>query len=165
MDSSQVIQRVTRHLVLVVICGIWALPAWAKGGKVLVQDLAARGVEVHEAASIATASCTALAQRKGYDVLCGDDLRAMIKWNTMAATFNNCADASCMSTTAKAMKARFVVSGSVAKVGDAFVLTLSMLDVKQGKTRGRAEVKADSLGSLYKQVPEAVDVLVGPGRK
>lgn len=138
-----------------------ASPSFAAGKKVLVQDLNARGVETHEAAALATAACNALAKHKGYSVLCGDDLRAMIKWNTMAATFNSCADDKCMQSSAKGLDARFVVSGSVAKIGEEFVLTLSMLDVKEGTPVGRAEIKAAAVDALYRSVPEAVDVMLG----
>ena len=137
----------------------------AAAEKVVVQDLAPRGVEAHEAAALSTATCTALAKRKRYDVLCGDDLRAMIKWNTMAASLNACADDTCLGNIAKAMKARYVVSGSVTKVGDDFVLALSMLDVDAGRPVGRSEVKASAIAALYKQVSEAVDVLVGKRRR
>lgn len=139
-------------------------PKAGKGSKLVVQDLEARGVERHEAAALATAACNAIASRPKYAVLCGDDLRAMMKWNAIATSFDACKDEACVQRTAKAMEARFVVSGSVAKVGESFVLSLAMLDVEQGTSLGRAEVKAQTVDGLYDQVPEAIDVLLS-GRK
>jgi hypothetical protein len=78
----------------------------------------------------------------------------------MAAAFIDCKDTSCFESTAKALAARFVVSGSVAQLGEQFVLSLSMFDVVRASPAGRAEVKASSIENLYKQVPEAVDVLL-----
>jgi TolB-like protein len=130
------------------------------GMKVVVQDLDARGVATHEAATIATAACTELAKRQKLSVLCGDDLRAMLKWNAMASSFNACKEDACMQTAAKAMEAKYVVSGSVAKVGEGFVLTLSMLDVETGTALGRTEVKAQSIDQLHKEVDEAVGSLL-----
>lgn len=137
----------------------------ARSRKVLVQDLQARGVEGHEAAALSTAACNALAKRKDLEVLCGDDLRAMVKWNTMAATFNACADDACAASTAKALSAALVVSGSVAKVGPGLVLSLAMIDVARGEPVGRAEVKAADVGALYAQVPEAVDILLAAKKR
>ncbi len=142
-----------------------AAPPAGATRKVLVQDLQARGVEGHEAAALSTAACNALAKRKDLEVLCGDDLRAMVKWNTMAATFNACADDACAASTARALSAALVVSGSVAKVGPGLVLSLAMIDVARGEPVGRAEVKAADVGALYAQVPEAVDILLAPKKR
>lgn len=155
-----------RNLGVTTLASCLALASSAEAAeKLLVQDLTAQGVEAPAASALSTATCHQLAKQKAIEVLCGDDLRAMMQWNAMAASFNNCKDDSCFETSAKAMEAGLVVSGSVAKVGQDFVLSLTLFDVKQAKSLARGEVKAGSVEALYKQVPEAVQVLLEARKK
>lgn len=131
-----------------------------KGPKLLVQDLKAEGVEAHEASAVSTAACHALAKSKTYDVLCGDDLRNMMQFGALAASFDGCADEACYAGMAKALEARFVVSGKVTKLGKLYVLSLSMFDTKSGKPAGRTEIKADSIERLHQDTAEAVSALL-----
>ncbi|CAN0598868.1 unnamed protein product, partial [Laminaria digitata] len=103
------------------------------GAKMLLQDLKAQGVEGHEASAVSTAACHALAQYKKYDVLCGDDLRSMMQFGALSASFDGCSDETCYAGMGKALDARYVVSGKVTKLGKLYVLTLSMFDTKSNK--------------------------------
>ena len=134
--------------------------ATGESPKLLAQDLEARGVEAHEAQALSTATCQAIARRKGYDVLCGEDLRTLMRWNEMAVSFNACRDARCYEPAARALKARFVVSGSIGKIGDQLVLSLALFDLDLGSAIGRSEVKAATIEALYQQVEEAVSALM-----
>lgn len=136
-----------------------ATPALAKGPKLLVQDLVAQGVEAHEAAAITTAVCSKVAKVKKYETLCGDDLRNMMRFGALSASFDGCADSECYAGMAKALEARFVVSGKVGKLGKLYVLSLSMFDTKTGKPSGRAEIKAGSVEQLHTDAGEAVSAL------
>jgi TolB-like protein len=128
--------------------------------KLLVQDLTAQGVEPHEALVLSTATCNAFAKATKYDVLCGEDLRNMMKFGVLAASFDGCANDECYTNVGRAIQARFVVAGSVSKLGKIYVLSLSMLDTQTGRPVGRTEVKADSLESLHTQVDEAYSAVI-----
>jgi hypothetical protein len=123
--------------------------------KVLVQDLVAQGVQAHEAAVMSTAACQEFAKRNGLDVLCGEDVRNMMRFSAMNAAFDACNDEKCYASMGKAMKARYVVSGSVSKLGSEFILSLAMFDTEKNEPVGRGQVKADSLEKLHLQVAEA----------
>lgn len=123
--------------------------------KVLVQDLVAQGVQPHEAAVMSTAACQEFAKRNGLDVLCGEDIRNMMRFSAMNAAFDSCNDEKCYASMGKAMKARYVVSGSVSRLGNEFILSLAMFDTEKGEPVGRGEVKAESLEKLHLQVAEA----------
>jgi hypothetical protein len=147
---------------------LFAFPALSWAGretKVVLQDLGAQGVKPHEAAALTTATCHALSKQPGQEVVCSDDLRALAQWNAMSASFAACKEPGCYSNVGKALDARFVVSGSVAQVGEEFVLLLSMFDVDRSASAGRAEVKAASLEKLYRQIPEAVGALFEAAKK
>ena len=134
-------------------------PAYAKGDKLLVQDLVAQGVETHEAAAITTAVCHHVSKSAKYETLCGDDLRNMMRFGALSASFDGCAEESCYAGMAKALEARFVVSGKVGKLGKLYVLSLSMFDTQTGKPSGRAEIKAGSIEQLHTDAAEAVSAL------
>lgn len=127
--------------------------------KVLVQDLIAQGVQPHEAAVMSTAACQEFAKRNALDVLCGEDVRNMMRFSAMNAAFDACNDEKCYASMGKAMKARYVVSGSVSKLGQEFILSLAMFDTEKGEPVGRGQVKADSLEKLHLQVAEAASLI------
>lgn len=131
-------------------------PSFGSRPKVLVQDLVAHGVEAHEAAILSTATCQAFAKANDLEVLCGEDIRNLIKLGAIAAAFDGCRDEKCHADLGRAMRARYVVSGAVGKLGGGYVLTLSVLDAIDGRAVGRAEVKAESVEKLHGHVPEAV---------
>jgi hypothetical protein len=60
----------------------------------------------------------------------------------------------------RAIEARYVVAGSVSKLGKLYVLSLSMLDTQTGRPVGRTEVKADSIEALHAQVGEAYSAII-----
>jgi hypothetical protein len=138
--------------------GLLATTATAQAAKpkVLVQDLVAQGVEPSDAAVMSSAACQAFAKNAAYDVLCGEDIRNMMRFGALTAAFDGCADEKCYEGLGKATKARYVVSGSVSKLGGTFILSLSVFDTEQARPIGRTEVKAESLEKLHGQVPEAV---------
>lgn len=127
--------------------------------RAVLQDLRAKGVQTHEAEAMSTVVCHELAAEKRFSVLCGDDLRALLKWNAMAASLETCNDDSCFNAAGKAAKARYVVAGEVAKIGQTFHLSLTLFDVKKGEPEARSSVKASSLEDLEEQVKEAVSGL------
>jgi len=141
--------------------------AHAKKGapKLLLQDLKAEGVEAHEASAVSTAACHALAKADAYEVLCGDDLRNMMQFGALAASFDGCANEECYSGMAKALEARFVVSGKVTKLGKLYVLSLSMFDTVKGKPAGRTEIKADTIERLHQDTAEGVSSLLSAAKK
>ncbi len=128
--------------------------------KLLVQDLTAQGVEPHEAQVLSTATCNAFSKSTKYDVLCGDDLRNMMRFGVLAASFDGCANDECYTNVGRALQARYVVAGSVSRLGKIYVLSLSMLDTQSGRSVGRTELKADTLEALHDQVPEAYSAIV-----
>lgn len=132
--------------------------------KLLLQDLAARGVEEHEAGSFSTATCNALAGGKRFRVLCGDDLRMLMRFNALAAALNGCEDEKCYGAAGRALEARFIVSGSVSRVGQSLVMDLALFDVDQSEVVGRSSVKESSIDALYRRVSEAVEQLLRSSR-
>lgn len=152
-----------RRVSLVFVGLIMSTTAWsAPKPKLLVQDFKAKGTEPHEASVISSAACVAFSKSPRYDVLCGDDLRNLMQFGALASSFNSCQDDSCYASLGEAMQARFLVTGSVTKVKSLYILSLSLLDTKVGKTTARTEIKASSIEKLHQDTPEAVSAILKP---
>lgn len=160
------IMRHLRVLIPIAMAGLLVAAATTSahakktGAKLLLQDLKAKGVSAHEASAVSTAACHALAKHQQYDVLCGDDLRNMMQFGALSATFNGCDDETCYAGMARALKARYVVSGTVTKLGKLFMLSLSMFDTKTNKPAGRTTIKAETLEQLHRDTAEGVSALL-----
>ncbi len=128
--------------------------------KVILQDLAARGVSASDAAALTTATCTALAASGSLELLCGDELRALMQWNALASGLDRCRDDACAAAGARALHAERLVTGSVAKVGGELVLSLALIDAASGQVRGRAEARAPSLEALHARLEVTVRALL-----
>ena len=129
--------------------------------KLLVPRLQPRGVEKHEAKTISTALCHAVSKLKTHEVLCSDDLEAMVTWNARAAQLNACRKDDCLAQAAAAMQAKQVFTGSLAKVESDYVLSIALLDVRTGKVAKRAELKKADLSKLYDGVAQVARELLG----
>lgn len=136
----------------------WAAPA----DKVVLQDLAARGVSAVDAAALTTATCTALAAQPALELLCGDELRALMQWNALASGLDRCRDEACAAGVARALQAQRLVTGQVAQVGPELVLSLALVDAQTGEVRGRAEARAPTLVALHQQLEATARALLTP---
>jgi hypothetical protein len=134
----------------------WEARAAAPERKVLVQDLVARGVDAGDAVSLSNAVCQRVARQDGVRAVCADDLRAMMQHGAMAAQLAACPDGSCFRGLEKAADARFVLSGTLARVDGELVLSLAFFDMKKGQPLGRSEVKGANLSALRTHLDEAV---------
>jgi len=128
--------------------------------KALIPHLQARGVQKHEAKTIGTALCHAVSKLKLYELICSDDLQAMVKWNARAAQLNACQKDDCLTEVADAMKAKILISGSLSKIDSDYVLAIAIMDVHSGKVQKRIELKRPGLSKLYDAVADAVAALL-----
>ena len=134
-----------------------AAPAKGEGAKpkLVVLDLApAGGMSPELAATLTQALTTELAATGPFDVVSSGDVRTLLgleRQRQMAG----CAEESesCLTELAGALGARFVMSGSLAQLGDAVQLTLQTLDTRTARPVGRATRIAPDLASLNGQLP------------
>ena len=153
-------KRTITSLMLTLGLCLSAGSAWAAKPKLLVQDLAAQGVDEHKARVLSTATCNAFSKAKKHSVLCGDDIRNLMRFGALQATFDSCNEKDCYTSLGKAMKARYIVSGSVSVLEQVYILSLSMFDTVKKKPAGRTQIKARSLDELHTQVNEAVSAVL-----
>jgi TolB-like protein len=118
---------------------VMAGPAQAEGKvKVAVRSFSAKGVDASVAGTLETSFCSALANQ-GLDVLCPEDVKALVTAKQADLGLGNCeSDEECVKAIAKVSDAARVVTGEVSKLGDAYLISVSIIDAKNGKVLGRA---------------------------
>lgn len=105
-----------------------------------------------------TDAITAEVQARGFfDVISSRDIQALLGVERQRQLLGCSEDSkSCMAELSGALGARFVLTGSLAKLGDAFQLTLSTLDSQKVQPIGRATRIAKDLEALRATLPSAV---------
>ncbi len=134
-----------------------ALSAAEKPKLVVLELSAGAGVEASLTAPL-TEAITSEVQTRGYfDVLSSRDLQSLMGLERQRELLG-CSDASksCMAEISGALGARFVMTGSLARLGDAWQLTLTALDSQKAQPLGRATRLARSLEALRTMLPFAV---------
>lgn len=121
------------------------------------------GVEASLTAPL-TEAATGEVQRAGFfEVISSRDLQSLLGLERQKALLGCSDDAakSCMTELSGALGARFVMTGTLARLGDAWQLTLTTLDSQKAQPLGRATRLARSLENLRAMLPYAVAEATG----
>ncbi|MGV3624796.1 MAG: hypothetical protein ACO1OB_28510 [Archangium sp.] len=134
-----------------------SLGAAEKPKLVVLELTAGAGVEDSLTAPLTEAITNEVQARGYFDVMSSRDVKALIGMERQRELMG-CSDASksCMTEISGALGARFILSGSLSKLGDAWQLTLSALDSQKAQPLGRATRLARSLEALRTMLPFAV---------
>jgi hypothetical protein len=101
---------------------------------------------------------TAEVQRRGYfEVLSQRDIATLLGVERQKQLIGCTEQAgSCMTELSGALGARFVLSGTLARLGEAYQLTLNALDTQKAQPLGRSTKLAKDLDTLQLMIPYAV---------
>ncbi len=144
-----------------------AAPPPAKGptGKprlVVLELTAAGGVDPTVAGALAETITITVAQRGFFDVVSTKDVQTLLGMERQKQMMGCSEDGqSCLAELAGAIGARFVLSGSLARLGDAYQLTLQTLDSSKAQPLGRSVRIASSLEALRAQLAYSVAEATG----
>lgn len=132
-----------------------AKPGAAAKVKMLVTALTPAGGVTPEVAGALTEAVTAEISRRGFfSPLSARDIEAITGAERQRQMIGCAEDSSeCLQELAGAMGARFVVSGTLAKLGDAYQLTLQTLDTARAQPLGRSVRIARDLEQLRSFLP------------
>jgi hypothetical protein len=120
--------------------------------RVAVRSFSPKGVDASVAATVETSFCSALANQN-VDVLCPDEIKALVAQKQGELGLGNCdSDDECVKSIAKVSDAAKVVIGEVAKLGDAFILSVSIIDSKSGRVLARGSEKVAKVENLLDKV-------------
>lgn len=138
--------------------------AGAEKPRLVVLELSpGAGVEASLAAPL-TEAATGEVQRAGFfEVISSRDLQSLLGLERQKVLLG-CSDEaakSCMTELSGALGARFVMTGTLARLGEAWQLTLTTLDSQRAQPLGRATRLARSLEHLRAMLPYAVAEATG----
>ncbi|HYV47879.1 MAG TPA: hypothetical protein VFA20_23630 [Myxococcaceae bacterium] len=128
--------------------------AGAKPRLVVLGLSAAGGVEPEVAASLTEAITKEISSRGFFEVMSMAEIQTILgseRRRQVTGCKENATD--CLAELADASGARFVVSGSLAKLGNAYQLSLQTLDTSKAQVIGRATRIASDLNTLLSLVP------------
>ena len=115
------------------------------------------GIDATVTGPLTDAIASELGFRGFFQVLTQRDMATMLSVERQKQLMG-CSDnaSECFSELSGAVGARFVMSGSLARLGDAYQLTLSTLDTQKAQPLGRATRVAKDLAALQAQLPFAI---------
>jgi len=134
--------------------------------RLVVLDLTAKGgVSQDVAASFTEAVTNAAGARGFFQVMSNRDISTLLGVERQKELLG-CTDESqsCLTELTGALDARYVLSGSVSKVGDNYQLSLQTLDSRSSQALGRSLRIARSLDALRGAVPFVVSEATGTPR-
>jgi TolB-like protein len=124
------------------------LPAVALAqGKIAVQAFSAKGVDASVASTLETSFCTALSEQ-GLDVICAEEVKAIVAASQRGLGFGTCEDEECLKNIAKAAEAARIVTGEVARLGDLFIMSVALIEPESNKVLARASERTKKVEDL-----------------
>ncbi len=145
---------------LLVALALAAAPA--EKPKLVVLNLSpGAGVAAEEANALTEAVTAEVAQRGFFDVVAASEVQTLLGVERQRQVMGCSEEDSCLQELAGALGARFVMSGSVGKLGEAYQLSLQTLDSKKAQPLGRSVRLAQDITILRRQLAFAVAEATG----
>jgi hypothetical protein len=149
-------------MVHALLCAALLVTGATEKPKLIVLNLtAAGGVEPEVAGALSEAVTSEIAARGFFDVLSSKEVQTLIGLERQKQMLGCAEESTCLTELAGAMGARFVISGTVAKLGEAYQLSLQTLDSAKAQPIGRSMRLANDLATLRAQLPYAVAEATG----
>jgi TolB-like protein len=144
-------------LIACLLAATQAPPESAAHPKLAVFELTvAGGIDPAVGGPMTEAITTEVASRGFFDVISSRDMETMLGAERKRQLLGCSEEGSCLTELAGGLGARFVLSGSLAKLGDTYQLTLQTLDSRKAQPVGRSTRLAKDLATLRGQLPWAV---------
>ncbi|MFZ5443167.1 MAG: hypothetical protein ACOZQL_24375 [Myxococcota bacterium] len=126
----------------------------AEKPKLAIVELQPLGTPAETASAMTEAVTQELTRRGFFDVVSSRDIQTLLGMERQKQLL--CGDESsttCLTELAGALGSRFVLSGTLAKLGDALQLSVQMLDTQRSQTVARSVRLAKSVDALVEQLP------------
>lgn len=128
----------------------------AEKPKLAVLDLVpGAGVEANVTGPVTEAVVSELTSRGYFQVISQNDIRTMLGVERQKQLMG-CNETGCIAELSDALGARFVLSGTLARLGDLYQLTLNTLDTRKAQPLGRSVRLGRDLSTIREQLAAAV---------
>lgn len=128
----------------------------AKPKLAVLELTAAGGVDAKVAGALTETITQEVANAGFFSVLSSREVQTLVGFERQKQMMGCSEESSCLAELAGAMGARFVMSGTLAKLGEAYQLSLQVLDSSRAQPVGRTVRIARELTALQAQIPFAV---------
>lgn len=142
-----------------------ASPAQPEPMRVLVLDVEGDSLSREEAGILRDTLAAELAQRRGIEVLSSEDVRRVLDVEAQRQAAGCEGQSDCLAEIGAALGADRVVYGNVGRLGEAWVVSLSVVDPNDARAFGRDTFQAASLEEIGRRLPESGARLFGRWRK
>ena len=151
-----------RLLALLFALCVLAAPAFAADTKVkiAVLDLQERGVDKQLAASATSLLAGELNKLDVFRVISREDIRNMLQFEKDKQSVGCEADTACLAEIGGALGVEYTVNGSLAKIGDGYVLTLVLNNVRTAQVENRTTDNIAKLDQMSAAVGRNARMLV-----
>lgn len=136
--------------------------ASARAGKikVAVLDLIPNGTSPELAASLTSVIASELEHLEVFSIISRQEIRAMLSHEAEKQALGCDAGSSCLADIGGALGVRYLVSGNVGRIGDAYTLNLALSDVEKATVEGRVTENVKEQGKLLDVAARSSKVLV-----
>ncbi|MBI5528874.1 MAG: hypothetical protein HY897_21300 [Deltaproteobacteria bacterium] len=100
--------------------------------KIMLGAVTTSGIPAEQGRALESLICAELAANKTYDVVCPEDLGAVLKEQALKMGLGACTAGDCMDATGKMMESDFNVTAAVEARDGKFVVSLSVAETKSG---------------------------------
>jgi TolB-like protein len=120
--------------------------------KVAVMELQSAGAPKEAATALSEAITQEISRRGFLDVISSRDIETLLGVERQKQLLG-CSDTSCTTELAGALGTRFVLSGTLSKLGETYQLSLQMLEPARAQTVARGVRLGKDIESLVRQLP------------
>ncbi len=142
----------TRLIAFVWLSCAARLAAAGEPTKVAVLELKATGIDEAIAKNLTELFTSEAGQVPGFKVIGHTEVQDMVGFEIQKQTMG-CSDASCFAEIGGALGVDFVVSGTIGKVGETFVVNLRLIDIKKSETKNRI---GESIAGRVELLPDYI---------
>ncbi len=148
------------------VCGLGRMSAFAaesekSSPRVIVLELEAKGVKPELVQQMTDALLLATQQVPGFQVMGRDEIRIILEHEGQRQALA-CSDDSCLADLGQMLKGDYVLSGSVGKVGEVFLINARLFDVKRVVVHARATATALNAEELLAAAGRVAQDLLAP---
>ena len=138
-----------------------ATPALAQTSKVkiAVLDLKDQGVDKALAASATSLLAAELQKLDVFKIISRDDIRNMLQFEKDKQSVGCEADTACLAEIGGALGVEYTVNGSLAKIGDGYILTLALSSTKSASVENRTTENIAKQDQIVASVAKSARIL------
>lgn len=111
---------------------------------------------------ITALASTHLMKKGVFQVVTQADVQRMIDFESDKMALGCSEEASCLAEIGGALGVPYLVTGTLARLEDTYVLSLVLIDIGAAKALGRETLSATAVSELTKALPAALERVVGP---